>query len=420
MRQLKRTLDLGDSTLLGIGAIIGAGIYVVLGLAAGVAGPGVILSIIIAGMAAGLSSLSFSELGSSMPREGGPYEFSRKILSPSIGFMVGWLWLASNIITGSAVSLGFAGYLGVLIPWLDQRLIALVAITFFSGINIIGVKRSARFNDLLVTLKLILILAFILLGAGSVKTSNFTPFLPLGPLGILQASALMFFAYGGFARITTVAEEVKDPGRTIPASILLALGISTIIYILTGIVAVGLVDWRALANSGSPLAVAIATTGIPWAVGVVSAGAMIATLSVLLVAVLGVSRVMFAMARNHDLPIGLSEVDPAYSTPVNSILVSTAIMILFVLSGDLKLIVGVSSFTLFIVHGLTNICALFVRKKFPRIDRPFKIPWYPLPPILGVLFCFGLAFTLPFDSWIVGLAVISIGIVYYLLFRPAR
>lgn len=420
MTKLKRSLGLFDSTLLGLGAIIGAGIYVVIGIAAGLAGPAVVLSIILAGIAAGLSSMSFSELGSSMPREGGPYEFSHKIISPFMGFMNGWLWLSANIITSAAVSLGFAGYLVSIFPFLPIKLVAITALLFFSVLNIIGVKQSAQVNDALVILKVLLLALFVVMGAGSIKLSNFSPFLPLGSMGVLQAAAMMFFAYTGYARVTTVAEEVKDPGRTIPASIFISLLISTIIYILTGFVTVGLEDWKLLGTSSSPLALAISNTGIPWAVGIVSLGAMLATMSVMLTSIFGVSRVMFAMARNNELPKKISEIHKTRRTPVYSIIISTIITILFAYFFDLELIVGMTSLTILIVHGITNISAILSRIRYPNLERPFKIPLFPLPPVLGALFCFGLALTLPPNSWIMGLATIGLGVLYYLFFRPNR
>ncbi len=290
---LYRALSLFDATSIGINAIIGAGIFVVVGIAAGMAGPGIVLSIIVVGFVSAFTALSYAELSRFIPKEGGGYEFAYKLVSPRVGFAVGWLWIMSNIIAGSAVALGFAQYFAVFLPFIPAKLAAIGICAIVTLVNYFGIKQSAKLNDVLNVTKLTILALFIVLGLGYVRLAHFDELLPTGFNGVLQGASLIFFAYTGFARITTVAEEVKKPQRTIPLSIILSLIISAGIYVLTGFVAVGLVGYVQLSSSASPLADAasmIRINGVPF---LISIGAIIATLGVMLTSVLGVSRVSF-------------------------------------------------------------------------------------------------------------------------------
>ena len=258
---LKREIGLFGATALGIGAIIGSGIFIVTGIVAGVAGPAMIFSVIIAGVIAVFSAMSVAELGAYLPKEGGTYAYAQKLISPFAGFIAGWIWVFSNIFVGAAVSLGFAHYFVTLFPAVPVKIIAVVICLVFIIINYIGLKESVLFNNILVTAKVLILLFFVAFGLGFFHPGNFTPLAPEGSMGILSGAALIFFAYTGFARVTIMAEEVKDPEKTIPRSIYLALGISTVIYLLVSVVTVGLAGAPALAQSGSPLADAIGITG---------------------------------------------------------------------------------------------------------------------------------------------------------------
>jgi APA family basic amino acid/polyamine antiporter len=279
---LKREIGLFGATALGIGAIIGSGIFIVTGIVAGVAGPAMIVSVIIAGIIAVFSAMSVAELGVYLPEEGGTYAYAQKLISPFAGFIAGWIWIFSNIFVGAAVSLGFAHYFVTVFPAIPVKVIAVAICLIFLLINYIGLKESVLFNNILVSLKVLILLFFVAFGLGFFHPGNFTPLAPEGSMGILSGAALIFFAYTGFARVTIMAEEVKVPKKTIPRSIFLALGISTVIYLLVSIVAVGIAGAPALAQSGSPLADALSMTGSSGAVLLISAGAMIATASVLL------------------------------------------------------------------------------------------------------------------------------------------
>jgi APA family basic amino acid/polyamine antiporter len=402
--QLRRTLGLFDATAISVGAIIGAGIFVVTGIVAGLAGPGLILSIILAGVIAAFTALNFAQLSAYMPKEGGGYEFTYHLISPYAGFLAGWVWIFSNIFTSAAVSLGFAQYLVAVFPTLPVEILAVAICLLFTLINYAGVRESAMINNVLVVSKVLILLFFIALGVSFVKPANFNPFAPQGSLGIVEGAALIFFAYGGYARVTTVAEEIKDASRNIPRAILLALVLSTLLYVSIGFVAVGLVGSQTLSASGSPLASAIGVTGISAAVWLVSAGALIATASVLLVSILGVSRMTFAMARNKQLPNFLSRIHPRFQTPHYAVCAAGILSSVLVFGGFSR-VVAVGTFALLFHHGLVNLAAIRLKAENRR---------YPVfISVIGFLLCMTLMVFLSIDAWIIGIAGLAIGSVYY-------
>ncbi len=402
---LKREIGLFGATALGIGAIIGSGIFVVTGIVAGIAGPAIIISVLIAGIIALFSALSVAELSAYLPEEGGTYAYAQKLISPFAGFIAGWIWIFSNIFVGAAVSLGFAHYFVTLFPAIPVKGIAVIICLIFIIINYVGLKESTILNNTLVTLKVLILLFFVIYGLGYFSGGHVTPFAPAGMSGILSGAALIFFAYTGFARVTIMAEEVKDPEKTIPRSIYLALAISTVLYILVSVIAVGLVGAPGLSQSGSPLAAAIGVTGTPSAVLLISSGAMIATASVLLITIMGISRIMFAMARKGDLPAFLSRVNPRFSTPHYAIWISGAFMIAAILLADLTLVIAVSTFAMLVFYLIANIAAFRLPLKYRKYS--------PFVPVTGAVSCIGLIAFLTINSWIIGIIGLIIGIIWY-------
>lgn len=411
---LKRTLNLFDAASIGIGAIIGAGIFVVSGIAIGYAGPAIVISMIIAGLVASFTAYSFAELGAAIPKEGGVYAFTYEVISPSGGFVIGCVWLFGQIVAGAAISLGLASYCVALIPFFSLKFVAVSAAATLTLLNILGMKQSTFVNNILVVTKIAILIFFITVGLGRISLQNYSPFLPNGFAGVLQGAAFIFFAYLGFGRIATVAEEVKTPQRTLPLSILLALATSMILYALTGFTAVGLLNYRTLANSGSPIADAAGMTGSQSAVFLISIGALIATASVLLTSLLGLSRVSFAMARNGQIPKFMTKLHPKFGTPYVSILIMGAVMVPLVLFADLRQTAAISSFSLLFTHVFLNYSAIKLRKKIPDA-KTFKAPFYPLTASLGLVSCLILMFSLPIESWIVGAIVAFLSVICYLI-----
>ena len=319
------------------------------------------------------------------------------------------MWIFSNIFTGAAVSLGFAHYFGTVFPHLPVKAVAVVISLVFILLNYLGVRHSTTLNNVLVLVKIAILLFFAALGVGYLNISHFTPFAPNGFSGVLEGSSLIFFAYAGFARIAIMAEEVKDPRHTIPRSLFLSLGISMVIYLLVSFVGIGLVGYIDLSSSGSPLAVAIHVTGSNYAVFLVSVGAMVATASVLLTTILGVSRVTFAMARENDLPSLLSKIHSKYKTPYLAIWISGALMIVAAVFSDLNQVIAISNFASLLYYSIANVAALRLSGKIRR---------YPsLVPAVGLLSCLGLLVFLKLDGWLVGVIGIGLGTVYYRTFH---
>jgi APA family basic amino acid/polyamine antiporter len=413
---LKRTLNLMDATSVGIGAIIGAGIFVVLGVAIGYAGPAIVISIIIAGIVASFTAFSFAELGSAIPKEGGAYEFAFELISPFTGFLAGCLWLFAQIVAGAAISLGFASYFVTIFPEFSLKTIAVIAALALTGLNLLGIKQSTTVNNALVIIKIAILCLFIGFGIFRINPQNFSQFSPNGSFGILQGAGFIFFAYLGFGKIAALGEEVKNPERNLPLSVLIALIVSVVIYVLTGFTATGLQNYRVLAQSGSPIAEAAKVIGNFTLVAAVSLGALIATASVLLTNLLGLSRVAFAMARNGQLPKSIAKVSSKFGTPYVSILSMGALLTLLAFALDLKQTVAITSFAILSVHLTVNLSAIRLRKKMPKSTK-FRVPFYPVIPSLGLLSCIILMFSLPQESWIVAAVVVAISAVLYMLIR---
>jgi APA family basic amino acid/polyamine antiporter len=412
---LKPSLGLFDATAISVGAIIGAGIFVVTGIAAGFAGSALIISMLIAAVISLFTALSFAELTAWQPKEGSIYEYAYQLISPFAGFLTGWIWILSNTFAGAAVSLGFAYYLTALSPILPSNLIAAILCISFTALNFLGIRHSALLNNILVAAKLLILAFFIVFGLAYINPSNFTPFLP-SEVGVFYGACYIFFAYGGFARVAVVAEEVEDAKRNVPRAILLSLIISTIVYILVGIVAVGLIGASKLAESNSPLIEAISFTGNAAAIYIVSAGGLLATSSVLLTAILGVSRMAYAMAKRKDLMQSLSKLHPKYNTPYYSVWIVGIIMALLVLFIDLTKVIAISTFALLFYYALANISALQLKvqkRLYPRFV-----------PVLGTATCLALLVFILFTSlqaWIIGVAGLIAGAFYYWLKkRPAK
>jgi APA family basic amino acid/polyamine antiporter len=413
---LKRTLTLLDATSVGIGAIIGAGIFVVLGVAIGYAGPAVIISVIIAGIVASFTAFSFAELGSAIPKEGGVYEFAFELISPFTGFLVGCLWLFAQIVAGAAISLGFASYFVAIFPIFPLKTVAVVAALTLTGLNIVGIKQSTAVNNILVIIKVAILCLFIGFGIFQINPQNLSQFSPNGSFGILQGAGFIFFAYLGFGRIAALGEEVKNPERNLPLSILIALVVSVVIYVLTGLTATGLQNYQILAQSGSPIAEAAKVLGNSTIIVAISLGALIATASVLLTNLLGLSRVAFAMARNGQLPKSIAKVSSKFGTPYVSIISTGILTTVLVFALDLKQTVAITSFAILSVHLTVNLSAMRLRKKMPNSTR-FRVPLYPLFPSLGLISCTILMFSLPQESWAVAAVVVAISAILYVLRR---
>jgi APA family basic amino acid/polyamine antiporter len=412
-RKLKRSIGLWSAVAINVGAIIGGGIFVVTGIVAGYAGSALIVSMIIAGIIAFITAWSFAKLTAWQPVEGGVYEYGRQLVSPYAGFLAGWMWLVANTFTGAAVSLGFAYYLTSVFPSLPSNIVAAALCLAFTGLNLVGAKESATVNNVLVAIKLAVLAFFVVFGVFHVNSGNFSPFVPLSS-GVLYGTFFIFFAYGGFARVSVIAEEVKDAKRNVPRALLWSLGISMVVYVLVGLVAVGLVGSAPLANSTAPLSTAMGVTGSSLAVQIIAVGGLVATASVLLAAILGVSRMTYSMARRNDLPQALARLHSRFLTPYLAIAATGVLMAILVLFVDLTRVVAISTFALAFHYSITNIAAY----KLKTNHKPQR-----LIPLLGLATCLLLLsfiFLASTDAWIVGVVFLFAGTAYYAVHKKLK
>lgn len=412
---LKRELSLLDAVSIGLGAIIGAGIFILVGIAAGLAGPGVLLAIVISGLSATFTALSFAELGSALPKAGGVYEYGHTPIHPVAGFLMGWAWVAGNIVLGATASQGFGYYLSTLLPQVNFRVAAIALVLAVAVVAAAGTKLSASVNNALVVAKVSALLLLVAAGLPHVDANNFQPLTPHGPAPVLEAAALFYFAYIGFPRVSTMAEEVKDPERNVPRAMMAALWTSAALYLLVTATAVGVASWRRLAESQAPLEEVARLVGIPWVVGV---GGLLATSSVVLTSVMGQSRVFFAMARNEEVPSTLAKVHPRLGTPVHSILLSSLVMLTLVPLLDLSSLAMVTSFLILLTHTFANVANLLLYAR--GVQPPFKAPLRPLHAVVGAALSALLVANVERVAQAAGATVLLAGAAWYALYSVRR
>lgn len=414
--QLQRQLGVVGATLMGLGSIIGTGVFVSIGIAAGIAGTGVILAVIVGALVAICNGLNSAQLAASHPVSGGSYEYGYKYLNSWLGFTAGWMFLLAKTASAATAALGFASYFlnatglsgfSLHIP------LAFVAVVVLTAIVFSGIRRSNAANLIIVSVSLLSLVFFIVAGAPIAINSgaeHFTPFANNSVGAVLHASALMFVAYTGYGRIATMGEEAKEPRRTIPKAIIVTMVLTMLVYTAVAVVAVGAAGPEFLGKSAStgqaaPLEVVARHFGIPGGSQILAIGAIAAMLGVLLNLILGLSRVLLAMGRRRDMPRIFARLNQSGTTPAPAtIAVGSAIAIL-VLIGNVKTTWSFSAFTVLIYYAITNLAALYL----PPQERLYP-KWLAL---LGLLACLFLAFWVEPFIWQVGLALIVAGLIWH-------
>jgi basic amino acid/polyamine antiporter, APA family len=425
MTELTKSLGLWTAAGIGIGAIIGTGIFVLIGVAAGLAGPSVILSFLIAGFVALLSGLSAAELSSFITETGASYIYTTKAFGAFPGFIVGWMKSFDYIIGASAVSLGFAAYLTYFIgiPPLNATLVAIGTIwpLFLMLLNLKGMKEASGANNVLVILKVSALVLFIIVGGYYLLLhgdySNYHPFFPNGLKGMFSGAAIIFFAFIGFNTVAMVAEEVKDPERNVHRAIILSFAVCTLLYIGVAIVAVGLINWQALGLSKAPLELALGiATSNPLFLKFVAVSALFATTSVILSSMIGASRALFAMARQGVLPGVLAKIS-SRGIPSNTVILSGVVISLIVLltNANLTWLASIFNFGTLLTFFFINASLLQLRRTMPDANRQFRVPLYPYTPLLGLFSCVALAFFLNINAIVASAGWISVGILAYVI-----
>ncbi len=403
MTGLARRLGTGDAVVIGLGSMIGAGVFSAFAPAAAAAGTALLIGLALAAGVAYCNAVASAQLAAQYPTSGGTYVYGRERLGEWWGFLAGWGFVVGKTASCAAMALTFASYAVPGSTW-AQRLAAVLAVAALTAANCRGITRTAGLTRMLVAgslLALVVVVGAILVSGGT-DGSNLTGSSPHGVYGVLQSAGLLFFAFAGYARIATLGEEVRDPERTIPRAIPLALGITVVIYAAVGLTALLAAGPAALAATTTPLATAAKAVGAAWSVPVVRVGAAIASLGALLALIAGIGRTSLAMARNGDLPRRLAAVDPVHRVPARAELAVGAVVCLLVLTTDLRGAIGFSSFGVLTYYAIANASAYtqpHERRRWPRALN-----------VVGVLGCATLVVTLPVTSVIAGAVVLAVGV----------
>jgi basic amino acid/polyamine antiporter, APA family len=428
---LKRVLGTPGLLLMGIGAIIGAGIFILTGIASAYyAGPAIIISFLIAGLACLFTALCYAEFASMIPVAGSAYTYSYVTLGELLAWIIGWDLILEYLVIVAAVAVGWSGYvvniftsLGVILPaqlinppGVEGGLINIPAVLVIAGITwllVRGAKQSSQVNTVIVIIKLSVILLFLTIGVNYINPANYHPFLPYGWSGVFKGAAIIFFAYIGFDAITTAAEEVKTPKKTFPIAILGSLLISSILYIAVSGVLNGILPYYMYKETAAPVAFALSQLGIQWADIVISIGALCGITSVLLVSFFGQSRVFFAMSRDGLLPEFFSRIHKDFRTPTNGIIIVG--IVASVIAGFLPItalaeLVNIGTLAAFIIVSASII---ILRRQEPDLKRSFKTPLVPLVPVLAIIFCSFLVVELPTITHIRFIIWLAIGLLIY-------
>src|SRR6478752_1573407 len=413
---LARRLGPGDAVLIGLGSMIGAGVFAVFGPAAQAAGAGLIVGLLIAAIIAYCNAVASAQLAAVYPTSGGTYIYGREQLGPWWGFTAGWGFVIGKTASCAAMALTFASYVLPGSGW-RPRLLAVVAVLGSAALNIRGITKTALLTRVLVGATL-LALAVVVLAIGTGGEAGIhhlgdpTELVTGGPYGVLQAAGLLFFAFAGYARIATLGEEVRDPARTIPRAIPIALGITVLVYAVVAIAVLSELGSAALASATAPLADAVRAAGFPAIEPMVRVGAAVAALGSLLALILGVSRTTLAMARYRHLPSWLSAVHPRYRVPHHAEMALAVVVSILVLTTDLRGVIGFSSFGVLSYYAIANVAAFTQPTAERRWPRGLNL--------LGVLGCLTLVATLPLAAVIAGIVMLAAGLIGRLLVQRLR
>ena len=399
---LARRLTLTDATTIGLGSMIGAGVFAVWAPALGAAGSGILIALAVAAIVAYCNATSSAQLAAVHPVAGGTYAYARAEIGPWSGFIAGWCFVIGKIASCAAMAMTFASYAA---PAGWERPVALVAVAALATVNCFGVTRTALATRVLVVVSLIGLAVVVASGVGGAPHSP----APLGDAtayGVLQGAGLLFFAFAGYARIATMGEEVVDPARTIPRAIVFALGGAVVVYVAIGLTVLLVLGGDA-ADSAAPLADVVAAAGWGWAEPVVRVAAAAASLGALLALLTGIGRTGLAMAREADLPRWLAMVNERWQVPQRAEIVVALIVIGIVLLADLRGAIGFSSFGVLLYYLIANAAAFRQSADVRRYPRALQV--------LGVLGCLVLVSTLPVVASLVGTLVVLVGVGYRML-----
>ncbi|MEU6087335.1 APC family permease [Streptomyces sp. NPDC047085] len=398
---LRRTLGVRDAVVVGLGSMVGAGVFSALGPAARAAGPGLLLGLAVAAVVAYCNAMSSARLAARYPASGGTYVYGRERLGAFWGYLAGWAFVVGKTASCAAMALTVGAYV-----WPGQaHAVAVAAVVALTAVNYGGIQKSAWLTRVIVAVVLAVLACVVVvcLASGQADAGRLGVGSPAGAGGVLQAAGLLFFAFAGYARVATLGEEVRDPERTIPRAIPLALGIALVVYVAVAVAALSVLGADRLGHAAAPLADAVRAAGAPGLVPVVRVGAAVAALGSLLALILGVSRTTLAMARDRHLPGALAAVHPRFQVPHRAELAVGAVVAVLAATVDVRGAIGFSSFGVLAYYAVANASAWTLS----------PAPSARLMPALGLLGCATLAFALPAASVVTGAGVLALGAVAY-------
>lgn len=427
---MNKVLGTFGLTMLGIGAIVGTGIFVLTGVAAAnYSGPALIISFIIAALACGCAALCYAEFAAMVPVAGSAYTYGYVALGEFWAWIIGWDLILEYAFAVSAVAIGWSGYfnnilmnLGITLPTVlttaphDGGIVNLPAVLILAivaFVNIRGVKQSSVVNNIIVAIKLLVVALFIALGVSHVNVANWTPFMPYGWSGVFAGASIIFFAYIGFDAVSTAAEEVKDPQKSLPRGIILSLIVCTILYIAVSAILTGMIPYLQFKTTAAPVAFALQAVGYHWGAAAISVGAICGLTSVLLVMSFGQSRILFVMSRDGLLPKFFGHVHSKYKTPARSsalVGIITAVTAGFLPINAVAEMTNIGTLCAFII---VSAAVIILRKKNPDQQRSFKCPLVPVVPALAIIFCGILIYMLPLITQIRFIVWLVIGLAIY-------
>jgi len=437
---LKKVLGPFDLVLMGIGAIVGTGIFVLTGTGAVTAGPGLTLSFIIAALACGFAAMCYAEFASSVPVAGSIYTYSYATMGELVAWMIGWDLLLEYGLATSTVAVGWSGYFQSLlsgfglhlpaalsaapgaVPGVESvfNLPAFLIMMVLTGLLSLGVRESARWTNIMVLIKTGIVLLFIFVGFRHVAPVNWHPFLPFGMGGVMSAAALVFFAFIGFDAVTSAAEEVKNPAKDLPIGIIGSLVICTILYVIVAAIMTGIVPYAKFLGVDHPVSLALQYAGEDWVAGFVDLAAILGMSTVMLVMAYGQTRILFAMSRDGLLPARLSTVHPKYGTPFFATWLVGIVFGLIAAVVPLNVLAELVNIGTLAAFSLVSVAVVVLRKTRPDLPRAFRCPGVPVIPGLAIAFCITLMCFLSWHTWVAFIIWLVIGLVVYFGYARQR
>lgn len=437
---LAKVLGPFDLVLMGIGAIVGTGIFVLTGTGALTAGPALSLSFVVAAVACCFAALCYAEFASTVPVAGSIYTYSYATLGELAAWMIGWDLVLEYGLAAAAVSVGWSGYFqsllagfGITLPAaLTAAPGALPGVTTFINLPALvimllltamlgwGVRESARLNNIMVAIKVGVVLLFIIFGARHVQPANWQPYMPFGYHGMLSAAALVFFAFIGFDAVTSAAEEVKKPSRDLPIGIIGSLAVCAVLYVVVSAIMTGIVPYQKFLGVDHPVSLALQYAGENWIAGFVDLGAILGMTTVILVMAFGQTRIIFAMSRDGLLPKRLSTVHPRFHTPFFATWLVGIVFGLIAAVIPLNILAELINIGTLAAFTMVSIAVVVLRKKRPDLPRAFRCPGVPYVPALAVILCVGLMTFLSWVTWVAFTIWLVIGLIIYFGYARRR